>query len=58
MKADQYDYVGGVSTLGFMLLLSGLIFPLTVLVPFFVANVFFRANRYDKVSEKTDKQSP
>lgn len=58
MKADQYDYVGGVSTLGFILLLSGLIFPLTVLVPFFVANIFFRANRYDKVSEKTDKQSP
>lgn len=48
IKADQYDYVGGLSALGYGILASG-VAPLFILfIPFFFGNLFLKAYKYNK----------
>lgn len=48
IKADQYDYVGGLSALGYSMLATGIVPPLIVFTPFFFGNLFFKAYKYNK----------
>lgn len=48
IKADQYDYVGGLSALGYGILASGIVPVFIVFTPFFFGNLFFKAYKYNK----------
>lgn len=48
IKADQYDYVGGLSVVGYGMLATGIVPPLIVFTPFFFGNLFFKAYKYNK----------
>lgn len=48
IKADRYDYVGGLSALGYAILASGIALPLIVFTPFFYTNLFMKAYKYNK----------
>ncbi|MFV0417992.1 MAG: hypothetical protein ACK5KT_04550 [Dysgonomonas sp.] len=48
IKVDQYDYVGGLSALGYGMLAAGIVPPLIIFTPFFWGNLFFKAYKYNK----------
>lgn len=48
IKTDQYDYVGGLSALGYGILASGIVPPLIVFTPFLFGNLFLKAHIYSK----------
>lgn len=50
IKADSYDYVGGISVLGYSLLASGILPVLIILVPLSAVNLFFKAQKYSKLT--------
>lgn len=46
IKAEKYDYVGGLSVLGYAMLASGILPLLFFFIPIFFSNIFIKATKY------------
>lgn len=46
IKAEKYDYIGGLSILGYIMLASGIIPLFFFLIPIFFSNIFIKAGKY------------
>lgn len=46
IKAEKYDYIGGLSILGYAMLATGIIPLFFFLIPIFLSNIFIKAKKY------------
>lgn len=48
IKAEKYDYIGGLAILGYIMLAAGILPLFFFLIPIFLSNIFVKATKYQK----------